>query len=180
CPQPPHRSIHTTHRGQSTPHLPQKNTARRSAPCRRRSPEIAPALRPLESSGSASPLPSPSFRGIAATRRQPRGPALRAPSAAPPPRPPGRPSSRTAAPPMPQIKFSQCVHQRLTRNNAAILRHRSTVGAAEVCPASATFLPVISSITRSALSRQTSPRTSSEVFSLQLEESFRSEEHTSE
>ena len=33
------------------------------------------------------------------------------------------------------------------------------------------FIP---SITRSALSRQTSPRTSSEVFSLQLEESFSS------
>src|SRR5260370_11675237 len=110
CPDSPRFSRHTIHRGQNRPHLPQKNTARRSTPHHPRSPGNAAASRPSESSGLASPPPSPSFRATPSAPPPPRGPAPPPPSAAPPPRPLGRPSSKTAAPPMPQIKFSRRSH----------------------------------------------------------------------
>src|SRR6266478_5380204 len=106
CPDNLQSYCRTIHRGQNTPHPPQKNTALRLKPCHRQSPETAVASRPSESSSSASPPPSPWSRGSAATPPPPRGPVPQAPSVAPPPRLPGRPSSKTAAPPMPQTKFS--------------------------------------------------------------------------
>src|SRR5207245_10327299 len=67
-----------------------------------------------------SPPPLPSFRGTVAPLPPPHGPEPQAPSAPPPHRPPGRLSSKTAAPPMPRIEFSQPSH---SAHRKDILRH---------------------------------------------------------
>src|SRR5256884_9588308 len=99
----------TALRGQNRRDHPRRSTVLRRVPGRPQSRESAAARRPWESSGSGSPPPPLRSRGSAAGPRPLHGPRPPAPSAVPPPRPLGRPSSKTAALPMPQTKFSWTV-----------------------------------------------------------------------
>ena len=97
-------------RGQNRPDHPRRNTARRRQEPRPQLRESAAARLPWESSDSEAPPQRLPYRGCAATRPRLRGPAPPEPWAALPRRPPSRRFSKTAALPMPQIKFSWMDH----------------------------------------------------------------------